>query len=357
MKISSSVNCQTNFNAKNQLDIKKEENKFVNKINNDLRSYPANYYLNFCGGKSLNLAQTYEQIGKFGKFPQNIKERIEEELKIGNPEDKKLLDVHKEYYKGLLDCDTLEEIKFFYPEFEGVLTDKEVDYNKNSFMDKFKNSQFKNENGEYILNPNKDLSVQLIQMYYADCLSSNDMKEILNLSPQAIMTKLNIKLLDNTYARYLKLSDEEKNKVIAEAISRNANRTGSRKPHTRTSAPLTEQHRKNISEGLKKYYLENPDAVFKRTPNDIDSDPIKNEMFRQVMLRAWSYKEATPIKKAISKFLKRKDIRIRELIELGNETGLPDSKLGMFWSRNNWARNEFSKCMINHGKNKKNLKN
>ena len=66
MKITS-VNLTTaqnkQFNQKKQT----QKNTLTNSTNN-LQAYPKNYYLSFLGGKSLNLAQTIEQIKKYGNF-------------------------------------------------------------------------------------------------------------------------------------------------------------------------------------------------------------------------------------------------------------------------------------------------
>ncbi len=307
-------------------------------------SYPKNYYLSFCGGKSLDLEKTYGQIKQFSNFPPNVEEKVQEVIQTSNPENLTLVDIHKENYADLMACDNLEELKFFFPEFKDVLGANEVDYPANSFIDKFENGLFKDENGEYILNPKKDLTLQLVQMYYGDCLSLTDLEKLLGTSPYAVMKKLNIPILDKTYGQYLKLSDTEKNAAITNAISRN-----------NKDKAVSDATKAKISSGLKKYYDENPDVVFNRTAAHINklNDPIKSATFAQVLERAWGYHEAKSVKKALSKFMKKKELTPQEFLEMTNST--EKNPLKEFWNRSPWAKEKFSACMEKSWKRQKEL--
>ena len=83
-----------------------------------LITYPKEYYLSFKGGNSLELKQTVKQLQKYGNnFPPDIEELAFKTLYQGNPDNEKLVDLHKKKYAELKDCDTFEELKFFFPEF------------------------------------------------------------------------------------------------------------------------------------------------------------------------------------------------------------------------------------------------
>ena len=346
MEISSlsyKFNVKNNSLNNNKAKLAPEAN-YSNSQNIGQVSYPKNYYLSFCGGKSLDLEKTYGQIKQFSNFPPNVEEKVEEIIQASNPENLTLVDIHKENYADLVACDNLEELKFFFPEFKDVLSTNEVDYPANSFIDKFENGLFKDENGEYILNPKKDLTLQLVQMYYGDCLSLTDLEKLLGTSPYAVMKKLNIPILDKTYGQYLKLSDAEKNTAITNAISRN----------NRDKA-VSDATKAKISSGLKKYYDENPDIVFNRTSthNGKLNDPIKSATFTQVLERAWGYHETKSLKKALSKFMKKKELSTEEFVEM--TTNVNSNALKEFWSKNKWAREKFSVCMEKSWKRQKEL--
>lgn len=153
-----------------------KSNKNNNNINqNETKEAPcsvsASYALAFTGGRSLDLAQTKAQIDKFGSYPPDIKKDIEFELSKGNPDNKTLIDIHRAKYDGLNQLDSLDDIKELYPEFECVLSDNEVTYLEGSFIDDVKEGKI-----EYF-DPDLDLSVQLLQMYWGDGFSLNDLKD------------------------------------------------------------------------------------------------------------------------------------------------------------------------------------
>ncbi len=334
---------KNNYSNNNKVKLTSEAN-YSNSQNIGQVSYPKNYYLSFCGGKSLDLEKTYEQIKKYSNFPPNVEEKVQEIIQASNPENLTLVDIHKENYADLMACENLEELKFFFPEFKDVLSSNEVDYPANSFIDKFENGSFIDEKGEYILNPKKDLTLQLVQMYYGDCLSLTDLEKLLGTSPYAVMKKLNIPILEKTYGQYLKLSDTEKNTAITNAISRN----------NRDKA-VSDATKAKISSGLKKYYDENPDIVFNRTTahNGKLNDPIKSATFTQVLERAWGYHETKSLKKALSKFMKKKELSTEEFVEM--TTNVNSNALKEFWSKNKWAREKFSICMEKSWKRQKEL--
>lgn len=342
MKICSSI---ISFAKKPFVNSKSNNDSKVYGSNNlALSSYPSNYYLNFCGGNSLQLDKTYEKIKEFNAFPPNIQEEVEEILENNNPDDLKLVDIHKTNYKDVLECDNLEELKFFYPEFEEVLSVDDVPYQKNSFIDKFKKGQFVDKNGQYILNPNKELSLQLIKMYYADCLSTVDLGELFGVSPYSVMKKLNIPTLNSVYGQYLKLSDVDKNKAISEAISRN-----------NQEKKVSQVTRDKISSSLKRYYEENPDVVFNRNQNHSGAfkDAEKSAVFSEVLIRAWDYNDSKAVKKALSRYMKKKELSSKEFVELTTST--QPNVLKEFWNRNPWAKQKFSVSMEKSWKRQKEL--
>ncbi len=312
----------------------------------DLISYPKEYYLSFKGGKSLELQQTVSQLQK-GKdnFPPDIEKMALDEIVKGNPKNKKLVDIHKEKYRELNDCDNLEELKFFFPEFSKVksLDEDEIAYNKGSLIDKFLKGEIKTKTGELFLNPQKDLSLQLIQMYWADCLSLNDIFSACGHNFNSTMEKLGIPILKPIYGQYLKLSDADANKAITEAAARN--RSLNENNIKRKGIPLSEEHKKKISEGLKKYHQQHPNIDFLRTNEDalyFARNPYQSAIFTEILKRAWNYHDAKSIKKALSRHMKKTNGEVNEeVLQDPNQSLI----LKEFWNRNQWARDKWSFCM------------
>ena len=321
------------------------------KINSNLKpvslySYPKEYYISFKGGMSLELEKTISQLHKNkAEFPPDIEKMALEELSKGNPKNKKLVDIHREKYKGLNDCDSLEEVKFFYPEFSEVksIDEDKIPYIKGSLIDKFLNNEIKTNDGQLFLNPQKDLSLQLIQMYWGDCLSLTDITNACGHNFSSTMQKLNIPTMTPLYGQYLKLSDEDANKAITEAAARN--RSLNENSIKRKGIPLTEEHKKKISEGLRRYHQEHPDIDFGRTEENAGyflRNPYQSEVFSQVLLRAWNYNDARSIKKALARYMKKQDKEItEELFKNPAQTLI----LKDFWGKNQWARSKWSTCM------------
>ena len=315
----------------------------INKLN---MSYPKEFYVNFTGGKSLDLSQTIEQLNKYNVLmPDRVQTLANKTLEAGNPENKKLVDIHKEAYKELFDCDSLEEIRFFFPEFKDVKSVEELDSKpqNNSLIDKFQKGEIVTNEGKQLLNPEKDLTMQLIQMYWGDCLSLSDIKNATGFNFASVMNKLNIPKNNQIYGQYLKLSDEEANKAITEAMQRN--RTIPEKTLKKEGKPLSKETREKISNSLKKYYETHEHIQFYQSEEDEEyflENPYQSEIFSEVLLRAWKYQEARSIKKALSKHLKKPENEINsDLIKNAKQSKI----LRTFWDKNPWAKKQWSTCM------------
>lgn len=339
-----SFNCGVNSqNIKNKVQ---KNNIEQNKIEN-LPSVSASYMLAFTGGKSLNLEQTVKQIEQFGSFPPDIKEEAEQIIKEGNPDNKTLIDVHKEKYEGLNYLDNLDDIKELYPEFEGVLPDSAVEIREGSFMDDVKKGKIP------YFDKNQDVAVQLLQMYWGEGFSLNDLKtQFAGKSINSVFEKLNIPKTDRTYGYYLKFSDKEYNERFTSKMSerlkgRHREKIARKDGVYIPRGPLTPEHKANISKGLIKYYTEHPEKALEmseRQKRFYEEHPEEKIKFSEVMLRAWGKREATPIKKALSRFLKR-PLTDEELSNIFAQDKETKAKMQAFWDKNKWAKDKFSNLM------------
>ena len=339
-----------------------KSNKNNNNFNRDeIKEAPcsvsASYALTFTGGRSLDLAQTKAQIDKFGSYPPDIKKDIEFELSNGNPDNKTLIDIHRAKYDGLNQLDSLDDIKELYPEFECVLSDNEVTYLKGSFIDDVKEGKI-----EYF-DPDLDLSVQLLQMYWGDGFSLNDLKnQFAGKNIDSVLNKLNIPKTDRIYGRYLKLSDKKYNERFTSKMSERLKGIKREKTERKEGVyiprgPLTEEHKANISKGLIKFYSEHPERLSQLSERQLkyfEENPEQKQIFSQVLLRAWGYGETKPVKKALSKHMKRR-VPDGELSDVFNQTAEVKQNLKIFWDKNKWARDIFSKAMKKSWQKQKDL--
>ena len=336
-----------------KIDNKKIENTA---FNSNLSMMPVySDLVSFSGGKSLDLAQTISQLDKYSVFPPDVRDMAILEIKAGNPKDKTLIDIHKDKYVKLNDVETLAEAKAIYPEFKNVLSDSEIEYKPNSFIDDVKNGKNKYFDSEI------DLSLQLLQLYWGEGFSLTDLANQFNgRNIQGTMERLNIPRVDRGYGIYLKLSDKDYNERFSREMSERAKAVARNVMERKEGAyipkgPLSEDHKKNISQGLLKYYSENPERISemsKRQQEFYENNPVEKVKFSEVLRRAWTYREADSIRKKLSKFMGVKDIKPEELADVSSST---QNKLKEFWKRNPWAAEQFSKCMKKSWQHQKEL--
>lgn len=325
-----------------------------------LNSAPA-LLLNFNGGASLNLKSTIENLEFLGAafnkmeriFPPKVKESATQLINAGNPENLKLVDVHKSIFGGLKDCSTLEDIKSLFREekfFDNVISASDVEFMPKSYAQKLINGE-----NQYFTK-DEDLSVQLIKLYWGEGFSLTDLKTYTDGKDiNHLLNRLNIPKRDQHYGSYLKLSDEEYNTRITREMAEKRMETLDRKaaeqegePVYIPRKPLSDLHRQHISEGLIRYYQEHPQACYnisQRQREFYEKNPDQKLIFSEVLKRAWGLKSAEGIKKSLSKFLSRmgvKNVDVTNPFSLNEQQALAMKR---FWAENDWARKTHSKNM------------
>ncbi len=350
------TNFSTNFKKQNS------QNKKQNTTTEAL-SYPkltASQYLAFCGGYSIDLAQTYSQL-KDEQYPIGIQKAVLETLENGNKENKTLYDIHFEKYKGILDCYSLDELKEKFPEFSDVISANDVETTPESFIGKFQNNELE------LFSQDEDLTLQLIKLYWGQGFSLTDLSDYIARNDEnnqginlyyAMTKKLNIPIMNRRYALVLKLSNKEYNEKFTSEMSIRLKEAKEAKLQKAQGEPvviprgeLSEAHKEHISRGLKKYYLENPNKIYEmsqRQKRFYEENPQKREELSQVASRAWrETTEGASVLRALIKFAK-KDGTIITAEELKNPFKLDSKKnslLAAFWKRNVWAKDKFSAAM------------
>ena len=179
----------------------------------------------FCGGYSLNLAETIENLDKLATkypdiYPKNVREWAGMILEEGNKAKDTLISVHKKLYANVKECFSLEELKTKFPEFKDVKPASEVDAKEGSLLDEILKGQ--NE----IFNNEEDLSLQLIKLYWGEGFSLNDLKAYAGgRDLNGIMNKLNIPKVNRNYGHVLKFSDPEYNERLTKQMTQKRRET------------------------------------------------------------------------------------------------------------------------------------
>ena len=295
-------------------------------------------YLAFTGGYSLDLGQTIKQLDKLSQknssvYPPNIREWAGMILEEGNKTKETLISIHKKYFANLKECFSLDEIKTKFPEFKDVISSDNAYTSEGSFIDKFQKGEL-----EFFDN-DEDLSVQLIKLYWGEGFSLNDLKKYADGQDlYYTMTKLQIPTANRDYGHVLKFSDPEYNERLTREMTEKRLAALDKKAQMQDGepiyikrGPLSAEHRQKISEGLKKFYQQNPE---------------KSEELTLVLNKAWNIFGADRIKAAMSKFMKSKGVKSfdpeRNPIDMPKEQS---KLLKQFWGTNEWARKSFSKNM------------
>jgi hypothetical protein len=313
-------------------------------------------YLAFTGGYSLDLAQTVEHLDKLaeknsGLYPPQIRNWLGMILEEGNKAKQTLISAHKEYFSSLKDCTTLEKIKENFPEFSEVISAKSIEPRDGTLIDRFQKGEL-----EFFDNDEEDLSVQLIKLYWGEGFSLNDLKRYADGQDfYNTMKRLKIPTASRDYGHILKFSDPKYNeRLTAEMTEKRLNALDRRaqiqdgEPVYIKRGPLSEEHKQRISEGLKRYWEENPEKVFEmseRQKNFYKANPEKSEELSRVLRKAWNIGGADGIKKALSKFFKGKKVAEFNPENPVEMTKNQSNLMKEFWAKNEWAKKSFSKNM------------
>ncbi|MBS5803056.1 MAG: hypothetical protein KIC80_08625 [Brachyspira sp.] len=315
-------------------------------------------YLAFTGGYSLDLASTIKNLDKLAQkksnvYPPQIREWAGIILEEGNKAKETLIDIHKKFYESLKDCFTLEEAKKKFPEFKDVIPSSGVKFQDGSFLDDAANGRL-----EYF-DTEEDLSLQLLKLYWAEGFSINDLRRYSGGKDISYaMKKLNIPLAEPTYGKILKLSDPEYNERLTREMTAKRMEALDRKAQEATGepvyikrGPLSEEHRRHISEGLNRYYENNPEAIYNLSERQCQfyiDNPEKAKILSRVTTKAWYIFGADRIKSAMSDYMKKNGIHTFNISKLEDPIKFTKEESKMmkkFWADNDWAKKSFSKNM------------
>lgn len=315
-------------------------------------------YLAFTGGYSLDLASTIKNLDKLAQkksnvYPPQIREWAGIILEEGNKAKETLIDIHKKFYESLKDCFTLEEAKKKFPEFKDVIPSSGVKFQDGSFLDDAANGRL-----EYF-DTEEDLSLQLLKLYWGEGFSINDLRRYSGGKDISYaMKKLNIPLAEPTYGKILKLSDPEYNERLTREMTAKRMEALDRKAQEATGepiyikrGPLSEEHRRHISEGLNRYYENNPEAIYnlsERQRQFYIDNPEKAKILSRVTTKAWYIFGADRIKSAMSAYMKKNGIHTFNISKLEDPIKFTKEESKMmkkFWADNDWAKKSFSKNM------------
>lgn len=349
------------FNNQNK-DVKSNQLTIQNLGNNEYKLASSINYIgyqpNFTGGYSLDLGETIKNLDKLAQrypniYPKNVREWAGMILEEGNKYNDTLIDIHKSLYANIKDCFSLAELKARFPEFKDVKSANDVDYQKGSLLDDLVSGRVEEFNTE------EDISLQLIKLYWGEGFSLNDLKKYAgDRDLNSTMNKLGIPKVDRNYGHVLKFSDPEYNERLTKQMVQKRQESldikaqhESGEPVYIKRGPLSEEHKKHISEGLTKYYQENPERILEmseRQKQYYKDNPEQAEVMHRVMIKAWNVFSAKNIKVSLSNFMKKNGIRNFSEEELKTPELLSKEQsqlMKRFWDLNPWAKKAFSNNM------------
>ncbi len=309
-------------------------------------------YISFKGGKSLDLKQTMTDLLKPEECPPGVWERAQEVLAEGNPQNKTLIDIHKEVYDDLHYVSSIEELREFFVQFKDVKSAHDIKPVANSFLDHVKKGELEH------FNPKNDTSLDLVQLLYAEGFSRSDLLQYTNnVNISGSIKGLNIPVLNPHYAQVLKLSDKEFNERITRTIAQNKFENADRKaqqgepvyiPSPRKGQPLSAEHRAKISEALREYWAQNPekiDELSARQKTYFEENPEQAELFSLVVTKTWG--KSPSIIKALSKHFKKCGAEPvdEKSFTPKNLSSTQRALMKEFWNKNPWAKQMFSENM------------
>ncbi|MBR2069758.1 MAG: hypothetical protein IJ877_08370 [Candidatus Gastranaerophilales bacterium] len=308
----------------------------------------------------MDLAETFSNLAQTQYPNSDIYRNVQTEIN-GENSDKTLYDIHFEKYKKLLDCYSLqqlksEEFKQEFPELQGVISEKEVDAMKGSFIDDYRSGQYE------IFNNDEDLTLQLIKLYWGQGFSLSDLSKYIaqNSSDNKpvnlyyTMKKLNIPMMNSKYASVLKLSNKEYNEKFSSELSIKLKEAREIKAQKKEGeavviprGELSQAHKQHISEGLKKHFQEHPEKLLEmseRQKKFYEENPKYKEELSIVMNYAWNKtQEGKSVAKHLSKFLKKfYSLRVEPQQIAKQIHTIQSSALKDFWDKNKWAKTQFS---------------
>lgn len=292
----SGTNDSFNLSTRNNCD---------NNIN--LSSYPKTYYLNQISfGGRFSADELIKKIGE-DNFPnQEIVRRLRA---LGSSKDFSLYNIHLDYYKDLLDCQTLDEAKELYPEFRDVVDAKDIDItsvDKKSALYKIYQGDFKDVNIE-------DLSLEILKNYYGKLISTGKQEEYWGISRNtinSILNKLNIKKLDNGNYLHIITSQSSEYKAAKSQMLKN-------QWQNPDSVYNSDEHRIKKSQVAVKLWQDPKfaqkhsdaltalwqDAVFKEKHSQASTELWLDHKFREKMLQIFNCEEYREKQSQIHKVL------------------------------------------------------
>lgn len=209
--------------------------------------------VSFTGSKMISLQEQLEKVD-YNAIPKRVRDRIQDELEHGTT--KNLYEIHTETYAPLLSCQTLDEAKAMFPEFQDVIDAKDLEEDKMFLtMRKIKRGKFDNIKIE-------DLSLELLKSHYGRGLSPCHNKEaFFGFSKETVFNFLkavNIERLDGQYLFLVSASSPQRRAKNSAAWTKEKRAVRSKQAIAEWD---DEEKRKALSDKKKQYYIDHPEAA------------------------------------------------------------------------------------------------
>lgn len=283
------------------------------------------------GGKPVTLKYIVEKRSEF--LPKRV---LDEALRILAKDSNSkisLLEIHKNLYKPLLECKTIEEAKTLFKEFENIKP--EVTFERNSRYAK----EFKEKAGDNFV-------LKVLQEYWAKLRNKDDIAQDFGMKNRSSL-EWALKQVDfvgykHNYKTLVKASDTEGNKLIASKT----------KAWNAMHPDLMYAHNKKAAQGCKteKYKTEQRQRILEYDKQH----PERKEKIRTSTKETWE--KCPEIKKAMSEFLASCPVYIKKTIakkRSGQKLNEFEQKINNLFFKEFWEANPELKKVYAEARKKK----
>lgn len=193
-------------------------------------------------------------------LPERIQEEARKVLHTNPQKTPTLKKLHQDTYAQLMECQTLDEAKFLFPEFNGVLDATKV------FLKARGNIKTLIQNGQL----NENLSLKLLKDFWGELKTHEEIAKEMGLTNRNavnyIFTKLGIPPFSQNYKTLILSSEPETHAVIAAKTKAwNAAHPDLMRAHNKMAAQgnKTQCRREASSARMKEYDLNHPERIQK----------------------------------------------------------------------------------------------
>lgn len=282
-------------------------------------------------GQPITLKYAVEKRGYL--IPERVLNEAKKLLAKSEQETKSLLEIHKEIYRPLLECKTLEEAQKLFPEFKEMKLS--VVFERNTRYAK----EFKEKT-------DKNFALKMLQEFWANLKTKEEIAKELGMTNRTSLAwpleQIRFVSYKPNYKTLLRASDVEGNRVIASKTT----------AWNAAHPDLMYAHNKKAAQACKteKYRAEQRDRMFEYDKNN----PERREKIAKSSQETWD--KCPEIRKAMSEYAKTYPSYVKQIFNKqrqGRKLTDKENRVYKSFFKNFWLKHpEFKQAYANARKNK-----